>query len=118
MAPRVGTITVNTEDLDKAVAFWSSFLGVEVLHSNTDIGIVWLCPDTPDGVNMAFQLVATRPAPPNEVHLDIAVDDLDSAQAKIEQLGGSLVAVNHLGNGFEWRVVTDSEGNQFCILCE
>jgi predicted enzyme related to lactoylglutathione lyase len=46
------------------------------------------------------------------------VNNLDDAQTLIESLGGSLKKRNTLDNGFEWRVMTDPEDNEFCIFVE
>jgi predicted enzyme related to lactoylglutathione lyase len=50
----------------------------------------------------------------NRVKLDAGVDDLDAGQDRIEELGGVLVESHEVG-GFEWRVMADPEGNEFCI---
>lgn len=51
---------------------------------------------------------------PNRLHLDTVVEDLNAAVARIEELGGSLLA-EHEVMGFRWNVMSDPEGNEFCI---
>jgi len=118
MGPRLRTVIINTTDSAALAAFWAGFMGVDVRKADPGAGIVWLRPDTEGGVNLGFQQVAAKLAAHTETHLDISVDDLDATQRAIESLGGSVVKVNRLQNGFEWRVMADPDGNEFCIFCE
>jgi predicted enzyme related to lactoylglutathione lyase len=45
----------------------------------------------------------------------VEVDDLDAAQARIEELGGRLLHVDKDPEG-EHRLMADTEGNEFTIL--
>ena len=113
-APRITTVIVNSERPDVLVAFWSGFLRTEVQFS--DVGITWLRPSVEGGVSVGIQQVERKLGAHTEVHLDIEVDDLDGAQSLAEELGGTLLKVDHLDNGFEWRVMQDPDGNEFCIF--
>jgi predicted enzyme related to lactoylglutathione lyase len=115
---RIRTVIVNSTDVDRLSVFWAGVLGVERGEVDAEAGIVWLRPDTPGGVNMGFQRVERRIGRHSEVHVDVAVDDLDEAEARIEGLGGRLVRRNRLANGFEWRVLADPDGNELCIFVE
>lgn len=117
-SPRLHTVMINAVDLAPLVAFWSDFMEVDAGELDEDVGIVWLKPSEPGGVTIAIQRVTDHPAPVTHVHLDIGVDDLDAATAVIERLGGRLHTVNRLANGFEWRVMQDPEGHEFCIVAE
>jgi predicted enzyme related to lactoylglutathione lyase len=117
-SPRIRTIIINAEDPTVVVAFWAGFLDVTVHEADEDAGIVWLRPDTDGGVNLGVQRVEHPPSSDTQVHVDIAVDDLDHATATIERLGGRLRKVNRLANGFEWRVMCDPVGHEFCIFVE
>jgi predicted enzyme related to lactoylglutathione lyase len=52
----------------------------------------------------------------NRVHVDMFVDDLDAATARVEQLGGRWTDRRTLDDG-GWisRIMADPEGNEFCI---
>ena len=53
----------------------------------------------------------------NWLHVDLEVDDLDRAFAKIAALGGSAISdVLQMPGGYRWRVMADPEGNEFCIV--
>lgn len=109
----VGAVVVNVRDLEREQAFWSDLLGVGVARSVPGF-FVWLEPQHPGGVSIALQKVHEPKTGRNRVHLDTHVEDLDAAQRRIEQLGGSHVETHRMGD-FEWRVVADPEGNEFCI---
>ena len=117
-SPRIRTVVINAEDPALLVAFWSGFFDVEVREDDPESGIVWLQPSSPGGVSIAIQRVAEHSVPTTHVHLDVAVDDLDLATATIERLGGRVNKVNRLDNGFEWRVVQDPVGHEFCIFVD
>lgn len=109
---------VNSTDIERLATFWSQVLGVERSEHDPEAGIIWLRADTPGGVNLGFQRVDRKLGHHTETHLDIAVDDLDEAERRIERLGGRLVRRSRLANGFEWRVLADPDGNELCIFVE
>jgi predicted enzyme related to lactoylglutathione lyase len=53
----------------------------------------------------------------NRLHLDLIVDDLDSATAEIEGLGGRWLEPGQTREleGFRWRLMADPDGNEFDI---
>lgn len=117
-SPRIRTIIVNAEDATAVAAFWAAFLDVTVQEVDDEAGIVWLRPQSAGGVNLGVQRVEHLRSAGSQVHVDIAVDDLDQATMAIERLGGRLQQVNRLENGFEWRVMCDPAGHEFCIFVE
>ena len=50
---------------------------------------------------------------PKQLHLDIAVSDLDAEQSRIEALGATVADVQP--NPDKWRVLIDPAGHPFCI---
>jgi predicted enzyme related to lactoylglutathione lyase len=109
----VGAVVINVVDIEREQAFWSELLGVGVARAFPGF-FVWLEPQHPGGVSVALQKVEAPKSGRNRVHLDTGVDDLDAAQARIEELGGSLMETHDMV-GFQWRVMADPEGNEFCI---
>jgi predicted enzyme related to lactoylglutathione lyase len=66
---------------------------------------------------VAFQRVPESKSVKNRLHVDLEVDDLDRAFAKIAALGGSAISdILQMPGGYRWRVMADPEGNEFCIV--
>jgi catechol-2,3-dioxygenase len=52
------------------------------------------------------------PAYPQQLHLDVTVDDIEAAEAAVLALG----AIRLPGDGENWRVYADPVGKPFCLL--
>lgn len=116
MTERVATLSsvvINAIDYEKEKAFWMAVLGVEVGREFPGF-FCWLRPQDQGGISLAIQQVEEATEGVRRLHIDTAVDDLEAAQARIIELGGSHVAT-HEFPGFEWRIMHDPEGNEFCI---
>jgi predicted enzyme related to lactoylglutathione lyase len=107
-------VVVDAEDPGKLSTFWQAALGVGVFEVEQD----WIQLERDrGGVYLAFQ-----PLPPGgekgamRLRPDIEVVDMDVAQARIEALGGRLVAVIQEPDGDSHRRMADPEGNEFTIL--
>ena len=111
-------IIVDCSDPALLAAFWSQVLGVEVGEALEDpVQYQPLAPVTPNGPQLIFQRVPESKQGKNRLHLDVRVEDIDAAAARIEALGG----YQHPGadfseDGFSWRVMADPEGNAFCLI--
>ena len=104
---------VDTNDLDRAVAFWSSLLQLDEVH-RTD-SYVYLSPLSDGGAHLAFQLVEEPRSDKNRLHLDLRVESRKATAEWIEKAGGVHV-IDVSEPGFpEWSVMADPDGNQFCI---
>ncbi len=51
----------------------------------------------------------------NRLHLDLVVEDLDTVTAEVESWGGRWLEPGRTREleGFQWRIMTDPEGNEF-----
>ena len=112
---RLHWIVIDTVDPARIAPFWCALLGVRERG--------WFGEDylmlTADGgaPPVAFQRVPEAKAVKNRLHVDLAVDDLDGAFARIVALGGSAVSdILEMPGGYHWRVMADPEGNEFCIV--
>jgi predicted enzyme related to lactoylglutathione lyase len=53
----------------------------------------------------------------NRLHFDLEVDDIGAATERIERLGGKRLPSDDFSEyGFHWRVMTDPDGNEFCLV--
>ena len=109
----VGSVVINVRDYEKQKAFWSAMLGSEVAQEFAPY-FVWFAPQHPGGISVALQTVEDPTEGPRRLHLDTSAPDVDAAKAHIIELGGAHVEDREMG-GFPWSVMTDPEGNEFCI---
>lgn len=107
-------LTLDTDDPERAAAFWAEVLGWEVAHSSADYAML-----TGPSHALGFGRVEgyVPPAWPNEqgskqFHLDLAVPDIAAAEAKCVELGAT---VPDEQPGEAWRVLLDPSGHPFCL---
>ena len=113
---RITTVMFNSENPEVLVKFWSRLLQVEAHPHNEKTEHIWLFPQEENGIKLGFQRVAKKHHSESEIHIDIAVDDLDHWEGEVLRLGGSVQARTKLDMGFEWRVLRDPQENAFCIF--
>jgi len=116
MAARVGYLVIDAVDLERLAPFWCGLLGVNVDTTIGDGQFLVLSPAS-DGLTVGFQRVPEAKSGKNRLHLDLVVDDLDSATAEVERLGGRWLEPGKVREleGFQWRLMADPEGNEFDI---
>lgn len=110
---RLSHIVVDCTDPQRLAAFWTGALDVEIAaywHQ-----YVILTPTVEGGPAIAFQEVPEAKQTKNRVHVDVEVADLDAASAQVERLGGAVIG-DVEEDGVAVRVVTDPEGNEFCLV--
>jgi predicted enzyme related to lactoylglutathione lyase len=77
----------------------------------------WAVLDGDDvGFYIGFQRVPERKQGKNRLHLDVEVDDLDSAIDQAEQLGAGKVGSIVSDDDGSFQVMTDPGGNEFCFI--
>jgi len=116
VGPAMGQYAAATIDAPDAAAlarFYAALLGMEVTYEGPEGAMI-----TGGGKSVMFQQVSDYNAPrwpdpayPQQAHLDIAVDDLDSGEAGALQLGASRLD----GGGQNFRVFADPAGHPFCL---
>jgi Glyoxalase-like domain len=87
------------------------------------LGDRWATLHLDGGAVLAFQQVDDYrppqwpdPGRPQQVHLDVAVSDLDQAEADVLERGAALLDA---GNGRRgWRIFADPAGHPFCLVKE
>jgi len=115
---KLAWVTVDCRDPVRMSTFWSALLNVgEEGRIGDPPKYVMLEGQAPRALPLQFQRVTDATLPRNRMHLDLAVDDVDRATARVEQLGGSRIPGGDLEEaGYRWRVVADPEGNEFCLV--
>jgi catechol 2,3-dioxygenase-like lactoylglutathione lyase family enzyme len=115
MIGKLGSVVLDCPDPRALAGFYATLLGGKV-----EVEEDWVELRREDGTDLAFQeapqLRATRwpdPEHPQQFHLDVTVDDLESAQAQVLALGATLLDD---GEGKRsWRVFADPAGHPFCL---
>jgi hypothetical protein len=107
-------VAFDAADIDKLANFYATLARWHIAGKDSD----WIALQTPDGPQVAFQLAPDHVAPqwpdperPQQAHLDIAVDDLDSGETRALELGATRLA----GGGESFRVFADPAGHPFCL---
>lgn len=113
---RLKVVALDCADPDALAAFYSAVLGGRA--ERTDDDWVELTPAT--GTSLAFQQVAEHRPPewpgtehPQQMHLDLEVDDLDAGEAAVVALGARKHEVQP---GDTFRVFLDPAGHPFCLV--
>jgi predicted enzyme related to lactoylglutathione lyase len=113
---RVFGVAIDCPDPKPLSDFYAALLGMEVRQQGDDGA--WIADDGPLA-NVMFQGVrgyrAPRwpdPAAPQQMHLDVKVDDVDTAEAAVLAIGGVALP----GRGDDWRVFADPAGHPFCLV--
>ena len=110
-------IVIDSVDPAAIAPFWCALLGVEERGWFTED---YLLLSDGDGAvpKIAFQRVPEAKTIKNRVHVDLGVEDLATAVARVVELGGSVVADERELNGSRWWVMADPEGNEFYLALD
>lgn len=115
MTSRIASIVIDAHSPEIVAAFWCEVLGWHVLE--TDDGLVSIGPA--DGAWPTIDIVAV-PEPKavkNRLHLDLRADGT-TTPLELERLLALGARRTDVGQGPEvsWVVLSDPEGNEFCLL--
>lgn len=118
MIGRFHCLVVDCPDPRALATFYEQLLGLPRVEDGDD----WVTIGGPgEHACLAFQRVETfvpprwpDPAAPQQMHVDVVVDDLDVAQAQVLDLGATLLEGSDKPNGY--RVYADPVGHPFCLV--
>jgi hypothetical protein len=110
----VETLTIDTRDPKPVAEFWCAALGYE-LEGVDDEG-AWIRDPSGRGWAMLFLIVPEGKSVKNRLHLDLSppstmVEEVD----RLLGVGATTIRRVDEGGSF-WTVMTDPEGNEFCVL--
>jgi catechol 2,3-dioxygenase-like lactoylglutathione lyase family enzyme len=118
VACRFTELVVDCRDPEALAAFWAAVLGYRVL--SREEGAVEIGPEAGFGSSAPTLVFVPVPDPtPGKVRLHIDLSPADREQdaelARLLELGATPADVGQTGEE-SWHVLTDPEGNAFCLL--
>lgn len=96
--------------------FWATLLEYDDAQPMDDV--YWAAEDPRgDGPRLVFQRVDDLPVEKSPIHLDLHVDDLETAAATVTAMGGTRIDQSPITEaGSTWIRLEDPEGNVFCLV--
>ncbi|HEY7135627.1 MAG TPA: VOC family protein [Acidimicrobiia bacterium] len=107
-------VTVDCVDPRRVAAFWGRLLDLTPVERAD--GWFVLGPTAAGGPMLYFQPVDEPKRGKARLHLDLWVDDLDAAVARVVSLGGADTAERHEHANGTVAVMTDPETTEFCLI--
>jgi len=120
MAPvaRLTAVVLDCPDPHALAAFYGELTGWQVEYDEAE----WVTLKTGTGLRVCFQENSEHVPPawpdstaPQQLHLDLEVEDLDEAEQLVLRLGGIKPDYQP---GETWRVYADPAGHPFCLYEE
>lgn len=113
----LASISIDCPDPDVLAPFYCSLLGLEEAFASPDRGVVCLSGAGPMLTLMRVEAYEP-PSWPNgpqlqQMHLDLAADDLETDVAAAVQLGARQAQYQPAPQ--QWRVMLDPAGHLFCL---
>jgi catechol 2,3-dioxygenase-like lactoylglutathione lyase family enzyme len=109
----IRNVTFMTEDPRRLADFWSAALG---LPERRDDATETICADEEwTYPRLTFQRVSNRAPEPPRVHLDLTADDRLAEVQRLRALGAREERSVTVEGGWTWTVMTDPDGNEFCV---
>jgi predicted enzyme related to lactoylglutathione lyase len=117
---RVDGLVIDGDDTMALARFWSAMFDTEIasianegMPNEAHYVDVAGTTDTP---LLRFQRVPEAKGVKNRLHLDIEVQELDPAIARVEELGGRVLQPVRTEYGYDFAIMDDPEGNEFCLI--
>lgn len=116
MTVSVGFVTVDCDDVSTVAEFWSATLGIP-LDPDASPYMASLNRKSAELPRFMFLKVPEPKTAKNRMHLDLVAEQGVSraeAVARLVELGATHLADKNEW-GHSWAVLTDPEGNEFCV---
>ncbi len=109
----VGSTVINTADVERASAFWTTALGYVVHHADATFAL--LINPTRRWSNVSLQLTDEPKRGRNRLHLDLYTADQDGEVTRLEGLGATRVPWEYPPDP-DFVVLADPDGNECCVI--
>lgn len=111
MGLRLGSVVINCANIDLMTAFWSAALDFQVGPLSEDGAFRVLAGDI---VQLSLQVADTPVSARDQMHLDLFTGEQEAEVSRLLALGATFVR-HHDDPADDYVVLTDPEGNQFCV---
>lgn len=111
----LGTVVVNTQDLQRAGEFWCTALGYRRRDEGDDEYLMLLDPER-GGMPILLQKTEGSPREPVRLHLDLYTGEQQRHVERLVSLGASRVDDWPYPVDPDFVVLRDPDGNEFCII--
>jgi hypothetical protein len=109
---RIGNVTLDCAQPERLAQFWSAALGYTVGFSSPYF-VELRSPREGEPRFLLIQVPEPRTVK-NRMHVDLETDDREAEIAGLVSLGATR-GESHEQAGIQWTVMTDPEGNEFCV---
>ena len=103
-------------DAEGLAGFWAPALGWKRLGADGQYVVIGSGDRTQH--EMILQQVTEPKAGKNRMHLDLRSHDMEAEVDRLLSLGASRISDTFDECGCRWVVMTDPEGNEFCVCTE
>jgi predicted enzyme related to lactoylglutathione lyase len=115
----IGMVVLGANDMGRAVGFWTGALGYELREGGAGADWSSLTPAGGLGTGLGLQRTDTLGDDYPRIHLDLYVAGAAEQEAEIErlvELGAERVDWDLYPEDPDFVVLSDPEGNRFCIV--
>ncbi|MHA7134165.1 VOC family protein [Oerskovia turbata] len=114
MTLSIGMVTVDSTDPRPLAQWWARQTGGRVIDEADGWFLEVVPAEGGTGPVLGFQKVEDPTPGKNRLHLDASTQDRAAEVARLLADGAGFVA-EHTIPGYRWVVLTDPQGNQFCV---
>lgn len=113
MSIKIGAIVWGVKDIARAVDFWSNALNYR-LKRPPESDWAMLVPKSGRGVQLSLKLTTSRK--PKRHHLDLFTGNQEQEVERLLKLGARRTSGWQYEADADYVVLTDPEGNTFCVV--
>ena|SRR2546423_12715110 len=113
MGSRWSQVVVDALDPVRLAHWWAEVLGYQVLEEAADEVLIGRNDES--WPQLSFVAVPDPKDGKNRVHLDLTPDDQDAEVERLLDMGARHVDIGQ-SRSVSWVVLSDPEGNEFCVL--
>jgi predicted enzyme related to lactoylglutathione lyase len=112
MSIRIAGSTFDSDDAGRIARFWANILRRDIAARSEERALI--AEVAPAEPWIGFARVPEAKQATNRMHIDLEAEDLDAEIARIEALGARTIS-EHREPFWDWNVMADPEGNEFCL---